>query len=182
MDAVLTFINIVALVALPFALATLKRSIDGYAAEKGKNLATKEDVADITLLVESAKAEIKHHDRSVAKKYSLAYEACLEMLRILDAKISHKIERDNDGKLVEVDKQFATTDEIRSCHNKLLLVLDNPKVLELFLGVMTGESTNPIVDLSEIRALVREELGFQEFAYSDQKRTWIANSPIKRTL
>ncbi len=179
MEIALAFANIAVLVALPFAWAALKRSLESYMAEKGKNLATKEDVADITRLVESAKAEIQHQDRFLAKKYSLAYDACLDMLRILDAQICHMIQTDNDGNPVQVDKQYATVEEIRSCHNRLLLALDNPRILELFIGIMTGGSSNPIIDLTEIRTLVRNQLGFRELAYVDPVKTWIGNSRIK---
>ena len=58
----LQFITIVAIIALGLLLY---RYLPAYAAQKGRNLATKEDVADITTSIESVKSGYAHELESV---------------------------------------------------------------------------------------------------------------------
>lgn len=72
MTEYLNYIQVVNFLVLLWLLCVLRRHPEAYASEKGKNLATKEDVGEITRIVESARAasareleEIRHHYRSI---------------------------------------------------------------------------------------------------------------------
>ena len=178
MDPLLVILNIIAIVGITISHILLRNSLTAYASEKGKNLATKEDVNEITTLVESAKTAIQQQDRSSAKKYELKYAACLKLLRIVDAQISLIVKSDNDGKPTEVDRQFATAQEIRDCHNELILSIDNVEILKTFLAIIAGTSANAIADLDKLRGLIRKELAFTGDAHSDSITTWIGKSVL----
>ena len=145
-----------------------------YLKEKAKGTATKEDIAQLTEIAESVKKEIEKKDRIGIKKYELKYNACTLMLNILDAHLSHVMKKNNDGQTIAVDKQYSTTAETRTCHNELLLTIDDQKIISLFMSMMTGNSQNIISDLDNIRKLVRKELGFGEEYHSDSENTWLA--------
>lgn len=171
MDTILLLLNLASAIGVFVLQVLLKNSIASYASEKGKNLATKEDVAEITRLVESTKLALQHQDRFEEKKYELKYAACLNMLKI--------VENDNDGKPVVVDKQFATADEIRTCHNELILAIDESEIVKVFVAIVADRSANPIKDLDRLRALTRRELGFVGQAHADSEAAWIGISTIK---
>jgi hypothetical protein len=179
LETILSILNTFALLGAIISYLLLNRSLTAYASEKGKNLATKEDVAEITRLVESAKLALHQQDRFEEKKYELKYNACLNMLKIVDAQLSHLIKTDNNGNPTTVDKQYADAGRIRACHNELILALDNSEIVKVFIGILTGSSTNPIVDLDRLRSLTRAELGFIGAAHSDTNATWIGKSVIK---
>lgn len=145
-----------------------------YLKEKAKSAATKEDIEEITRKIEEVKKELEQRDRIASKKYELQYNACLNMLGILDVYLSHKMTTDNEGNTIEVDSQYTSPEEARKCHNDLLLTLDNPAVVDLFMKMMVGKSENLMMDLDTIRKLVREELGFGSKIHSDVENTWLA--------
>ena len=179
MDLFQCILTIVAIVGIAFLHILLRQTISSYASEKGKNLATKEDISAITHLIESTKISLQQRDRYEAKRYELKYQACLKALAIVDAQISHVVKSDNQGNSTEVDKQYATAEEIRSCHNELILSLDNSAVVSTFIAILTGSSTNAIADLDKLRGLVRAELGFPGSPHTDEEKTWIGRSVIK---
>lgn len=179
MDAIQSILTVIAIVGIVMSHILLRQSISSYASEKGKNLATKEDISDITHLIESTKISLQQRDRYEAKRYELKYQACLKALSIVDAQISHLIKSDNDGRPTNVDKQYATAEEIRTCHNELILSLDNPSIVSIFIAILTGSSKNAITDLDMLRSLVRAELGFPGTPHKDGERAWIGKSVIK---
>src|SRR3989304_4707084 len=72
MTEYLDYIQVVNLLVLLWLLRVLQRHPEAYASEKGKNLATKEDIGEITRIVERTRAEsaheleeIRHHYRSL---------------------------------------------------------------------------------------------------------------------
>ena len=145
-----------------------------YLKEKAKGTATKEDIGQITKIAESVKKEIEKQDRIGIKKYELKYNACTVMLNILDSHLSHVMKTDNNGQTIAVDKQYSTTAETRTCHNELLLTIDDQNIISLFMNMMTGKSENIISDLDVIRKLVRKELGFGGEYHADSENTWLA--------
>lgn len=163
---------------IDYSIVSLTRSVASYAAKKGENLATKEDIAELTRLVESVKIAFQQLDRVAVKKYDMKHAACQAALRIVDAQVSHRFKTDNQGNPVDADKQFATISEIRDCHNELILSLDDRTIVQVFLGIMTGTSENAFVDLDKLRGLIRAELGFVGDAYTDSENTWIAKSIV----
>ena len=73
----------------------IKSFLSPYLQEKGKNLATKEDIESITKKVENIKAEIEKYQSIFQAKYQLKFEVCLEALKIVDAHLSHKFAPQN---------------------------------------------------------------------------------------
>ena len=101
----------------------------------------------------------------------------LNMLRILDARLSCTMTTDNKENPIHVDRQNVTSEEVRQCHNALLLTINTPEINTLFMNVMLGQSKHPLKDLNQIRRLVRKELGFGDDFHLDNDRTWFASQP-----
>lgn len=162
------------LIILSAIAAGVAGYIGSYLKEKGKSTATREDIAEITRKIEEVKREFGEHDRSAANKYSIKHQACMAMLGILDAHLSHTMDKDNSGNPLPTDRQYATPAEVRRCHNEILLTVDNQEVIEHFLDIMFNRSGNPMDALDELRRLVRAELGFGSEFRDDDQATWIA--------
>jgi len=151
-----------------------------YLKEKGKNAATKEDISNVTRLVEEVKTEISEKDRISSVKYQHKREACLRMLSIIDAHLSHVITKDNDGKDVVIDKQYSDIESARKCHNDLLLSVDNQIIVEKFLSIIHDAAKNPIITLDELRSEVRKEMGYEGNLRKDSEKTWIGVLKCKK--
>jgi hypothetical protein len=170
-------------------LTTVSAFLGAYMSAKAKSIATKQDIGEITRKIEGVKKELEQHDRVASRKYELKYNACLNMLGILDAFLSHKmLVQDDDGNpitnndrnWIEVDRQYATIEGFRKCHNDILLTIDDPEIPPLFLDIVIGNSKNFMGDLDKIRGLVRKELEFGEGYQTNEKYTWIATNPAKK--
>jgi hypothetical protein len=146
-----------------------------YLEEKGKNLATKQDVEEITQKIEGVKADIAKAQSINQAKFQLKHEACLEALALIDAHFSQVL-KSPDG--VEASKQYSTAEKARVCHSKLILSCEDTKVLEKFAEIMFGPKTKhqegrPLTDLlNEFRNLIRHELGFGAELQLDRERAW----------
>src|SRR5687768_13991074 len=135
-----------------------------YLKTKGQNAATKEDIAEITKKIEDVKATIQKNQEVEKLKRELKYNALLKSLKIIDAYISNHITGVNS---VVPDKQYASIEEVRECHNSLILTCDDPETLKLYEKIMFNEpvkdssrSNNIMIDLVEYRNAVRKELQF----------------------
>ncbi|MGB8952602.1 MAG: hypothetical protein WCC06_08035 [Candidatus Aminicenantales bacterium] len=147
MDYIILILNIVIVIGIWIATLLIKNALTSYLKKKGENLATKEDIRDITQKVESVKIDLNKLDRINEKKYELKYNACMKLLTIVDAQFNHIINKDNDGRPVNIDKQYTTEVEARQCHNELLITIDNNEIIKCFLEIVTGNTDNPIVAL-----------------------------------
>ncbi|MBI4401391.1 MAG: hypothetical protein HY581_07160 [Nitrospirae bacterium] len=149
-----------------------------YLSEKARSVATKEDIAEITSKIENVKRSVDAIRTVDVTKYQLKYEACLEALRIIDAHLSHSLAPPPDGKLA---KQHASTEEVRSCHSRLVLACESTELIEQFARIMfkprTEEETNvpPTDKLNTFRNLVRKELGFGNPLNLDRERAWFGH-------
>lgn len=90
MDIAVLTIEILLLLAFVGAGFILKNYLPSYFTEKGKNLATKEDIAEITRKIEAVKLKIEASKAVQQAKRNLKHEACLEALCLVDAHLSHK--------------------------------------------------------------------------------------------
>jgi len=133
MDIAILTLQIIILLGLGAASLLIKSFLPKYFEEKGKNLATKEDIEEITHKVESVKAEISQSQSIFQAKYRLKHEAYLEALKMVDAHFSHTLQ-DPDGR--SIVKQFATTEQARECHNKLILACEDTEILSVFDEIM----------------------------------------------
>jgi len=175
---VLQFVQLVALLFLGWFARRLDLSLSAYAEEKGKNQATKEDVEEITRKIESIKASVEQSQLVERRRYELKYEACLDALDALDAHISHKLANIP----YPIIAQKLGTEKLRQIHNRLVLTVDNPAIVTLFLDMQISlpeEESRPVTDmLNDLRNLIRSELGFGKEIQLSRDIAWFgaANS------
>lgn len=150
--------------------------LGAYLKEKAKSTATKEDIEDITQRIENVKINLGRNKEIESIKYNLRYDACLESLRLIDALLSHLLAPKNSGNIIQ---QYASTEEARQCHSKLILSCENTKIITMFNEILFGpvssdqESRPPTDLLNEYRNLIRIELGFGTELPLDRQRAWI---------
>ncbi len=152
----------------------LRNFLPKYFEEKARNLATREDIEEITRRIETVKSEVSRMQSVDQAKYSLRHAACIEALALIDAYYSHILSVPDSLPPV---RQSATTAEARACHNRLILSCGNPRVLDLFATIMFGPSDasalRPPTDLlNDFRNMVRDELGFGEALPLDREKAW----------
>lgn len=146
-----------------------------YFKTKGQNIATKQDIAEITFKVEEVRAQVQKGQEIDKQKRELKYQALLTSLNLIDAHLSHTLIPPAGQ---QISKQFATTEEARACHNNLILTCENTKVVELFGIIMFGpkdktqQQIPPTDLLNQYRNLVRKELGFGSDLELDRERAW----------
>lgn len=151
-----------------------------YFTEKGKNLATLEDIEDITKKVEEVKAEIQKQKFVEKQKLDLKYNALMNALTLVDAHYSQLLGLKEGQK---VKRQYATTEEARRCHNDLILSLENIDIIEMFSLIMFGPKLKilkkepPTTLLNKFRNMIRKELGFGEEITLDEDNAWFAYFP-----
>jgi cell division protein FtsL len=146
-----------------------------FLKDKGKNYATKQDIASITRKIEDVKAEIQNQQEVEKQKRQLKFDALLKSLNLMDAHLSQVL-IPGDGQ--KIKKQFATTEEARKCHSSLILTCQNTEILEMFSIIMFGQNVpesekEPLTDLlNKYRNLVRKELDFGTEIPLDRDIAW----------
>lgn len=165
------------IIALSLYLAFFK----SYFQEKGKNLATKQDIALITKQIEEVKAEIELQKAISKQKQDLKYNALLKSLNLIDAYLSNFIIGSS------IKKQYATTEESRECYNNLILSCDNQDVIDSFVKIMmekkpTDETGTQFVlkELQDYRNLIRKELGYGNVLKTNSDYIWITSVPYEK--
>ena len=156
-----------------------KTYFPSYLKEKGKNLATKEDVREITRISEEIKEEFKRLSTISTKKYELKYAACLGALKIVDAQLSHLTFTDKNGETsILPDRQDASAEEVRQCHNALILTCENQEIITQFVKLITEKQN--LDELNVFRNLIREELGFGQIKDLDKEKIWFSVVTCKK--
>ena len=86
-----------------------------------------------------------------------------------------------------IKKQYATTEETRECHSRLILTCNNNIIIESFENLMMKklptDSTGTqyvIRELEKYRSLVREELGFGDPIITNPNLIWIGDVPFEK--
>lgn len=149
-----------------------------YFMERGKNYATKKDIASITEKIEEVKAKIQNQQEVEKQKRQLKYNALLQSLTLMDVILSH-ILIPSEGQ--KIKKQHASIEEARKCHSNLILTCENTDILEMFSLIIFGpkdpnaEITPPTDLLNNYRNLVRKELGFGTEISLDRDRAWFGH-------
>lgn len=146
--------------------------LSAYFSEKGKNLATKQDIATITKKIEKIKSQYAFNQMVESEKRKLKHMALLESLRMVDAFYSH-ILTENDQK--NPTKQYATIEEVRDCHNNLILSVDNPDIIKMFLKIMFPNDNDlipPTDRLNDYRNMIRKELGYGKEINLNRDNAW----------
>lgn len=162
------FLVLSAIVGILAALLT------SYLNQKGQNLATKQDVTIITSKIEQVKADVQKGQEVERLKRELKYKSLLSSLSIIDSYLSQVFAPPAGG---QIKKQNATTEEVRTCHNNLILTCDNTEVVTMFSTIMFNlEPQTPVTDLlNRYRNLVRKELGFGNTLNLDRERAWFGH-------
>lgn len=143
-----------------------------YFSEKGKNLATKQDIGLITSKIEEIKSQFAYNQMIESEKRKLKHEALLDALKMVDAFFSHTLLK-NVPK--NPTRQFATIEEARECHNKLILSVDNPEIIKTYLDIMfpkNNDTIAPTDKLNSFRNLIRKELGYGQELILDKNKAW----------
>ncbi|MCO8250207.1 hypothetical protein [Comamonas thiooxydans] len=151
--------------------ALLQYWLAPYMKERAKNSALAIDVARLTELTDQVKKNLDRIEKVYDKKYQMKHDACLDALKIVDARIS-TIFTENNPDESKVDRQYSTIEETRHTHNRLVLSVDNPEILRLFMNILCNIG-NPIENLAEMRNLIRTELNFSGMIEIDKEKTWI---------
>jgi len=175
MNTAIIIINIIILLAIGLVALLWKKTLLTYLSEKGKNLATKEDISEITTKVEEVKSKIQNEQNIVKQKRELKYNAILHTLSLIDAHLSNNLKQEDGQKIV---KKFATTQEVRECHNSLILTCESKEKLDIFIRIMFGQESmntadkNQTIVLNEYHNVVRKELGFGKELDLDEEKAW----------
>jgi hypothetical protein len=152
-----------------------------YFTEKAKGYATKQDIGKITKSVEDVKAEVKKTHDIEKSKIDLKYNTLLKSLKLIDAFTSN-FWLNAPG--IIIDKQYASIEEFRDCHNQLILTCDNGELVNIFYKLMFPTSKilgDQMRSLSHYRNLVRSELGFGENSMIlDEDKIWFASVNSKK--
>lgn len=152
-----------------------------YFKQKGQNIATKQDISIITEKIEQVKAQIQNNQEIEKQKRELKFKSLLSSLTIIDAFFSHKYNA--NGKVF--DKQNSSTEEVRTCHNNLILTCENTEIIDLFTKILLppkdrSVNQDPIPLLNEYRNLVRKELGFGEPLKLDTVNSWFGTTVFNK--
>lgn len=151
-----------------------KSYVPSYFSEKGKNLATKEDVEGITRKVEGVKAELSSLGAVEEQRRKLRHEACIDALSVIDAHFAQLYKSENPAPA----PQPISTQKAREAHSKLILSCKDIRIVEKFCEIFFGPEAEkpkkvPTDLLNEFRNLIRAELGFGEALLLDRNRAWV---------
>jgi hypothetical protein len=109
MEIILIILQVLTLLAVGIVVLIYKYSLPSYLSEKGKNLATKQDIAEITREVESVKASFLEHQTQFSlfhQKRSEAISGTYELLHDATEFVSHMVEPvQSGGDTAEVQRQ-----------------------------------------------------------------------------
>jgi len=160
-------LNIVILISIA-GIYIFKDYLFSYSSEKGKNLATKEDIKEITREIESVKSEYLVElekfkvelSRALHQKnevWIMKRNACLKALNLANAILSnYQYHNVSEGDIVP---QQESIESARSCFNELACTCEGPEVIKQLKKIVNGPvAPDSIVDL---RSAVRKELGFE---------------------
>lgn len=147
----------------------LKKFNDSYMGKKGENLATKEDIRELTSLSEEIKNEFANKHYHEQQIYNIKLEAINNSLDFIDKYISwHTI----DDNKIPVREQITTeqlTTMARNCYNRLIITCQSEKLLDCFNNICFHEQENIFKLYALYRNLAREELGLNELSLDKDK-------------
>ena len=177
MDLVFLLLQIVTVAGIGLAALFPEKFLGRYIEKKAENLATKEDIEEITRKIESVRAQIGREQAVLDAKYKLKHQACLDALALIDSYYSVNL-LSPDGK--QPIREGKSTSEARRCHSELILACENPAIVDKFLEIFFSNKNEagfvrPPTDLlNEFRNLVRAELGFGAPLKLDRDFAWFA--------
>lgn len=168
------FIIFIAVVSIPIIeFWGLRKFIDSYMEEKGRNLATKEDIQKLTSLTEEIKMLYQVEQYKNENIYDIKLEVIQESLEFLDDYISWL---DDDTDVISVRKNIDSdnlTFKARSCYNKLVLTCEEKELPMIFLKLIIGNTENTMLLYNTYRNLCRKEMGLNTELELDKKAVFI---------
>jgi hypothetical protein len=168
-----------------------KKLIEGYMNEKGKNLATKQDIAEITRATEAVKQEfnnklvklteeVRFQKYKEQQVYLQKIKAINESLDLIDEFISYRM----DTNITPYRKDVIYSDftvKARDRYNALVVVCDDKRILDLFLDIVLCKEGDPIVKwYNDYRNYARKELGLEPIQKIDNNRIFISRIDLSR--
>lgn len=180
MNVIIVVLQMLILVGIG-SLFMFRKYFFSYSSEKGKNLATKEDIEEITRKIESVKSvysvdlekikallsESSHQKNAV---WLIKRDACLKALDIANAVLSNFPYSNLPGGVVP---QEVSIEAARSCWNELACTCESSEVIDQFKIILFNDniSLDAIVDM---RSAVRKELGFGDSSIDlDREKAFI---------
>ncbi len=154
-------IQTLAIVIIPvIEFLGLRKYTDSYMSEKGKNLATKEDIREITKKTEEVKASFQNMQFQKQQIYKVKLDTIQESLDFIDVYISWLR---FDGRIPE--REITNRNELtirgRKCYNKLSLTCEDSNLLNIFNQILFEDPTNILEKYNSYRNMARIEMGLQ---------------------
>lgn len=163
-----TYLTLIGSIVLSF----LGAFMGSYFNEKGKNAATKEDIASITSAIKAVEHRFQNEYDLGKIKYQLKYNAILKSLESIDAYYSNKFTSFNGQQLT---KQFMTIQETRKIHTELLLTSSDTLCNKYLDILFKTNKDSSMIKLHEYRIIAAKELGFSQSLSLDTSLTFIGS-------
>lgn len=169
------FIQTVAIVSVPiieyFGLNQFNAS---YMEEKGRNLATKEDVQELTSLAEEIKLLYQSKQHQNENIYNIKKDTILESLDFLDDYLSWLSYETNIIPIRNDINESKLTLKARKCYNKLVLTCETKELPEIFLKIIFDDTLNKMELYNRYRNLSRHEMGLEMDLELDKESVFIS--------
>jgi hypothetical protein len=138
----------------------IKKYTDSYMSEKGKNLATKEDIREITKKTEEVKASFQNLQFQKQQIYTMKLDTIKETLDFIDVYISW-LRFDRRTPERENTNRNELTIRGRKCYNKLTLTCEDSNLINMFNRILFEDDTNILENYNSYRNMARIEMGLQ---------------------
>lgn len=183
LNNIVDFIRTVAVISIPIIeYLGLKGFNESYMKEKGKNLATKEDIKELTSLTEEIKHMYQFKQSQNEHIYKIKKETIQDSLTFLDDYFSW-LNYDSDVIPVRKDtNERELTIKARECYNKLVLTCESKELPKMFLKIIFDNETNKMELYNKYRNLSRRELGIKSDLELDQKSVFISRISTEALL
>lgn len=135
----------------------------------------------LTLFIIWFKHDFNEKSKVADKRYALKYQACMDVLAIVDAKFSN-MSWSNDGgnSQLLISKQDVDIETIRRCHSSLYLTCGGELVKKYNEIMFSEDLQDPTKELHKLRCLIAEELCFENVVSEDSKYTWCGYVPFAK--
>lgn len=180
-NAIFEMIEIIAIACIAIIdFCGLKKLNDSYMEEKGKNLATKEDIQELTSLAEEIKTMYQSKLYISEHIYDIKLTAVQESLDFLDDYLSWL---NYNSDVVPIRDETITSKELtfraRQCYNKLVLTCDSVELPEVFLKMIFENPHNEMGLYNKYRNLSRKEMGMVSMLELSSEKVFISKVSTK---
>ena len=157
----------------------LKKFNNSYMEEKGKNLATKEDIQELTALTEEIKIMYQSKQHQNEYIYDIKKDTIQESLECLDDYLSW-LSYNSDATPVRRDiSDSDLTMKARIGYNKLVLTCESKELPRMFLKIIFDDMANKMELYNKYRNLSRSELGIETELELDEQSVFLSKVSTK---